>query len=59
MNKIILDCTLRDGGYYNNWQFSKKFIQQYINLISKTKISHVEIGFLFLPQDKKKVNSLL
>ena len=54
MNKIILDCTLRDGGYYNNWQFSKKFIQQYINLISKTKISHVEIGFLFLPQDKKK-----
>lgn len=54
MDKIILDCTLRDGGYYNNWQFSKKFIQQYINLISKTKISHVEIGFLFLPQDKKK-----
>ena len=19
----ILDCTLRDGGYYNNWDFSK------------------------------------
>ena len=33
---------------------SKKFFQFYINLISKTKISHVEIGFLFLPQDKKK-----
>ena len=24
MNKIkILDCTLRDGGYYNNWDFSR------------------------------------
>ena len=22
----ILDCTLRDGGYYNNWNFEfKKF----------------------------------
>ena len=20
----ILDCTLRDGGYYNNWQFNLK-----------------------------------
>ena len=21
----ILDCTLRDGGYINNWRFSKNF----------------------------------
>lgn len=54
MNKNIIDCTLRDGGYYNNWQFSKTFIQNYINLISKTKINFVEIGFLFLPKDNKK-----
>ena len=50
----ILDCTLRDGGYYNNWQFSKFFIQKYINLISKTRIKYVEIGFLSFPKDKKK-----
>ena len=54
MKTNILDCTLRDGGYYNNWQFSKKTIQKYINLISKTDIKFVEIGFLFLPLDKKK-----
>ena len=28
MNYLIstnmLDCTLRDGGYYNNWDFSVK-----------------------------------
>ena len=22
-NLNIVDCTLRDGGYYNNWKFSK------------------------------------
>ena len=34
---IILDCTLRDGGYYNNWNFSIELINKYtpINLISK------------------------
>jgi len=22
----ILDCTFRDGGYYNDWDFSEKVI---------------------------------
>ncbi len=54
METNLLDCTLRDGGYYNNWQFSKKDIQNYINEVSKTGIQFVEIGFLFLPIDKRK-----
>ena len=29
----ILDCTLRDGGYYNNWSFNKKFINNYLRTI--------------------------
>ena len=41
----ILDCTLRDGGYYNNWNFSFKLIQEYLNIISKTNIQYVELGF--------------
>ena len=24
----LLDCTLRDGGYYNNWDFSEKLISE-------------------------------
>lgn len=55
MSIKILDCTLRDGGYYNNWQFSKKFIQNYIDHISRTEVDYIEIGFIFFPQDKKKV----
>ena len=50
----LIDCTLRDGGYYNNWDFSKKFIQEYLNSISKTKIKNIEIGFLSIPADKTK-----
>ena len=25
----ILDCTIRDGGYYTNWDFEKKLVNQY------------------------------
>ena len=31
MKTNLIDCTLRDGGYYNNWQFSRAEIQNYIN----------------------------
>ena len=49
MKKInILDCTLRDGGYYNNWVFKKSVIQEYLYSLSKTKIEFIEIGFFTL-----------
>ena len=41
----LLDCTLRDGGYYNNWCFSNKLIKEYFKIISIYKINYVEIGF--------------
>ena len=53
----ILDCTLRDGGYYNNWTFSNSFIQEYINKISKTNISYVELGFRFKENKSFKGNT--
>lgn len=27
---IILDCTLRDGGYYNDWDFDRKLVTEYL-----------------------------
>jgi len=44
----VLDCTIRDGGYYNDWNFSDSFVQKYLEVCSLTGISHVEIGFRFL-----------
>ena len=52
----LLDCTLRDGGYYNNWNFSLSFIQKYINNISSTGIQNIELGFRF--NDTKKIKGL-
>jgi len=45
MNTKVLDCTLRDGGYYNNWDFPISFVNRYLNAISKTSTKFVEIGF--------------
>ena len=43
----VLDCTLRDGGYYNYWNFNPLLVSNYLNCISKSKIKYVEIGFRF------------
>ena len=37
-NINILDCTLRDGGYYNEWYFSESFINDYLKFISLSGI---------------------
>ena len=53
MNKIkILDCTLRDGGYYNNWDFNDSIVKKYLSAMSTAKVDIVEIGFRSLPQKK-------
>ena len=49
----LLDCTLRDGGYYNNWFFEKDLINEYLRVMDILKIDYVEIGFRFL--DKVKI----
>ena len=46
MKKInLLDCTLRDGGYYNNWDFSTDLINDYLKSLSSVGIKYVELGF--------------
>ena len=50
-NTMLLDCSFRDGGYYNNWSFKKKDLDFYLERISRTNIQFVEIGFRFF--DKK------
>ena len=42
----ILDCTLRDGGYYTNWIFSSSLFQKYLNVIKKLPVDIIEIGYL-------------
>ena len=44
-NIQVLDCTLRDGGYYNNWDFPSELVQDYINSIYNSGIKYIELGF--------------
>ena len=53
-NIKILDCTFRDGGYYNNWNFNKKIIQKYLNEVGNLNINYIELGFRFLDEIKTK-----
>lgn len=47
MNKInILDCTLRDGGYCNQWKFGYKNTKKIIKSLVEATIDIIECGFL-------------
>ncbi|MCK5608094.1 aldolase catalytic domain-containing protein [Candidatus Pacearchaeota archaeon] len=41
----VLDCTIRDGGYVNNWHFDKKIVREVYRAISKSGVDIVEIGY--------------
>lgn len=47
----ILDCTLRDGGYYTLWEFSPKFIASYLAAMRAARVDVVELGFRFLKNE--------
>ena len=44
----ILDCTLRDGGDYNKWDFPDEIKNQYLSVLNNLNIEYCEIGFRFL-----------
>ena len=42
----LLDCTLRDGGYINDWRFGQDAIRGFCQKIARTGIEMFEVGFL-------------
>lgn len=42
----LLDCTLRDGGYINNWMFGKDAVYDIKEKLVDSNIDIVELGFL-------------
>ncbi|MCD1258703.1 aldolase catalytic domain-containing protein [Paenibacillus athensensis] len=41
----ILDCTIRDGGLVNNWDFSVEFVQDMYRGLSAAGVEYMEIGY--------------
>lgn len=48
----IIDCTLRDGGYYNQWAFERPLVQEYLYVMARTGVDIVELGFRFFSSDQ-------
>lgn len=48
----LLDCTLRDGGYWNEWDFSTDLVERYLRSVAGAGIPVVEVGFRF-PRDDR------
>lgn len=44
-----MDCTLRDGGYYTNWDFDKNIVKNYYEAMEELPIKYVEIGYRSMP----------
>jgi 4-hydroxy 2-oxovalerate aldolase len=44
-SQVFLDCTLRDGGYYNSWDFDHALIQDYLVAMKAVGVDVVELGF--------------
>lgn len=42
----LLDCTLRDGGYCNSWNFGQKNIRKIIMGLEESGVEIIECGFL-------------
>ena len=41
----ILDCTLRDGGYYTDWNFDSSLVDAYIDAMNQLPIDYLEVGY--------------
>ena len=42
----VLDCTVRDGGLMNKWQFSKDFVKGVYKYCVAAGIDYMEIGYI-------------
>ena len=47
----VLDCTLRDGGYVNEWAFGFDNARAITELVSYSGAKFVEVGFIGPHQD--------
>lgn len=42
----LLDCTLRDGGYINDWDWGFDRAKAIIEALRRAKVDIIEVGFL-------------
>ncbi|WP_341278826.1 aldolase catalytic domain-containing protein [Paenibacillus sp. FSL H8-0537] len=53
----IVDCTIRDGGLVNNWDFSVEFVQHLYKSLNDAGVDYMEIGYKNSPKLLKGAES--
>ncbi|MBP1905223.1 4-hydroxy 2-oxovalerate aldolase [Paenibacillus turicensis] len=53
----IVDCTIRDGGLVNNWNFSIEFVQKLYAGLNAAGVDYMEIGYKNSPKLLKGAES--
>ena len=43
---VLLDCTLRDGGYTNGWEYGLENVRNIVSKLVASGVDVVELGFL-------------
>lgn len=56
-NCKIVDCTIRDGGLVNDWDFSVEFVRDLYQALSKAGVDYMEIGYKNSPKLLKSADS--
>jgi len=46
MTVQLLDCTLRDGGYINEWNFGRDTIRETLASLTQAGLDYIEMGFM-------------
>lgn len=49
-NVKIVDCTIRDGGLVNNWDFSVDFVRDTYEALNAAGVDYMEIGYKNSPK---------
>ncbi len=47
---FILDCTIRDGGLVNNWDFTPEFVSEMYNALNASGVEYMEVGYKNSPK---------
>ena len=48
---VLVDCTLRDGGFHTAWDFDPALIASYLRAVDEAGIDYAEIGYRSLARE--------
>lgn len=46
----IIDCTIRDGGLVNQWNFGVEFVSRLYETLNQARVEYMEIGYRNSPE---------